>query len=479
MSQTGGRGGYPVPSRRPHHAPYRPAPRRPEPAGPNPMRIAGVLFLVSAVIAVVEHELLSKWIHVDSNATQAYTHAGMACLLGVALFQGSSGAKKCVLWLSGLGALALIGGLAVAAVAEPSVAEPLALIGLLGIVGVTGIFGLLVGDSPGRGRIVASAIAMLVASVGGLGAELWLLKAPERWLREQIQADATSERLFRDDEAGISVNVPTGWVILAEDSALVPAESARVALGETEVGAVALLFEEDGTDFISLDHYLDHLMALRQESLESLEETLRTPVTIDKAAGRKAFFQWTVDGRHFEGFSTAWQDGETLFSFSGWTTQSLAGAAEERFSALEQAVAFEAPVATYVAETVARVTAACSFLSRSAVQTMLESMPRDASPGRYFRKGYEWASKGASLLPPEDAGELGEIMGRIFGAVSSRDRRILTGYIERARLGRATTASEDSRMNDLMGRAILALPEAEQTRLRSLIAVAISSGRLL
>jgi hypothetical protein len=430
-------------------------------------------------VALAEHELVADWVQVETSATQAYTHAVLAFLLGIALLQGSSGVRKAVLWLMAVVAVLLVGSLAVLGVSEPSAASALALIGILGMLQLVGVFGLLLGEAPGSGRITFSVIAFLVGGLGGSAAEVWLLKAPERWLREQIRTDATFRTFYEDAAAGISVSVPEGWAILEEQSPLVMADAARITLGDRKVGAVAMLFEEDnGGRFMSIDHYLDHLLALRQEGLDTLVELGRSDVQVGKAEGRKMLFRWTSHGRHFEGFSTAWQDGDRIFSFSGWSTRSLATAAQERFAQLEAAVSFEAPIATHLKETIDRVTADCAFLSPKAIEAMIESMPASAPSYLYFRRGYQWASKGVQL-GGENPRELGDLMAKVFSSLPPRDRHRLTAYLERIRTGGKSSQQEDAQMNRQMSAAIGKLPQADQDRLRELVAGAILMGRLL
>ena len=152
-------------------SPFRGPPPCPAPSGPDPARVAGILLLVSAAFRIVEHTLISRWAQIESSSGTVYTYAAIAAGLGLALIQGSDGARRAALWLNALGLFAGL-ALALAAFALPDLREALPL-ALLVILGGMALIGILAG-TPSSGRVVACAVLFVLALAGQLAASFWL-----------------------------------------------------------------------------------------------------------------------------------------------------------------------------------------------------------------------------------------------------------------------------------------------------------------
>jgi hypothetical protein len=460
-------------------APYANPARAARPAAPPEWtgadRVAGCLLLLAAVIDLAEPKILSRWIQVEPDA-KTYAEAGLTALLGLALLQSSEGARKVVLWLSALGLLGFT-VMACVAVGLPAYGALLPL-AACGIAAGIAVFGMLLGQ-PSMPRVIAFGLMFILSVVGNLVAEVWVIRGAEREIRATIAEWTAPEREFSDPAAGLRLKVPEGWVVLKPDNPLMNHPGAKIALGHAGVGAVAAILQPEGEAYISLDNYLDRVLTLLRERYEDIQQESRSDVAIGKAIGRRMSMTWTIEGHRLEGFVTGWKDGPRYFSFLGFTTGGHGEEAEASFRGLEKALVFDAPVDTRVKETVARVTAACPLLSAAAVESMMRSMPADASADLYFRKGYEWAGRGAPELGPEVGREMGAITSALFRSLSASDRDRLGSYLERLRTGQATTPAQDRAMNEVMKRAILALPAKSQEDLRRLTERAIEVGRLL
>jgi hypothetical protein len=437
--------------------------------------VAGILLLLAAVVTLAEPKILSRWIAVEPN-TRTYAEAGLTALLGLALMQSSPGARKVVLWLGGLGLLAFV-GLGAMALGVPKYAPLLPFAGC-GVASVVALFGMLVGR-PGTARVAAWAVVFVLAVGGSLFAEVWALKGAEREMRAAIAEWSAPEREFSDPAAGLRLKVPEGWVVLKPGNPLIDHQDAKLVLGHGDLGAVAAILQPQGEGYFSLDNYLDRVLALLKERYQDIQQEERSDVAIGKAMGRRMSLSWSIEGRRLDGFVTGWKDGTRYFSFLGFTPGGHAEEAEASFRGLEKAMVFDAPVDKRVKETVARVTAACPLLSAAAVESMLRSMPKDAPAELYFRRGYEWAGRGAGELGAGPMEEMRAITSALFRSLTASDRERLGVYLERVRAGQPTTAAQDRAMNEVMKRGILSLPAASQEDLRRLTERAIEVGRLM
>jgi len=473
----------------PAQPPYRPSPstsaHRPasrsgrDGARERSGRIAGILLLGLAVITLVEHFLIARWVHLETSANQSFVTAGIAALLGLALVQGSDGARKTAAWLTGLGIVALIALIPIGYVAAPEAGLSIAIVAGGGLLAAVALVGLLVG-APSTTRTVLCAFAFLAGSIGSVAVEMWLVKRGKRDLRALLIEWSTPERVLHDEPAGLDIKLPEGWVQLKPGNPLVVGDGIRAALGETSLGAVAaVVLDAEGQAFLSPDDYLDRWYAARREKLEGMTQKGREDVGIGAANGRKMKFTWSDQGRGMQGFATAWKDGRRYFCFWGWTTGSLAGAAAERFATLERSLSFSAPVDTFLQEVTPRVTAACPMLSVEAVGTLARSLPKTATPEAYCRRGLEWALRGQGQLPAAESAEFRSISQKLYGAMSERDRDRLGQYMDRLRQAQPTTPADDRAMSVLMAGAIRRLTADDQARLRFLTSLALEVGLLM
>jgi len=441
-------------------------------------RLAGGLLLGLAVLSLVEHLLLTRFVRIESNASQAFATAGLSALLGLALLQGSDGARKAALWLIGIGIVALLALIPIGYLAAPEAGTSIAMVAGGGLLSALGLVGLLVG-SPSAGRVVLCALAVVVGSVGSVAGEIWLVKRVERELRTLLAEWSTTERKIHDEPAGLDITLPDGWVQLKPGNPMVPGDGVRAALGETTLGAVAaVVMDPSGAGYMSADDYLDRWFATRKDKLEGMKQRTREDVVIGSAKGRKMNFVWSYHGRAMQGFATAWKDGHRYFCFWGWTTSSLAPAAAARFAALENSLSFSAPIDSFFQETAPKVRAACPLFEQEALAVIIPSLPKGSPATAYCRRGLDWAVRGQGHLPPGEAADFRTVTQKLFAAMSERDRARLGQYMERLRQGQPTQAAEDRDVAAFMSAALARLSDGDRARLQRLTTLAVDVGRL-
>jgi hypothetical protein len=474
-----------MPASGPYRNPASPYPRRPaggrrpdDEARQRAGRIAGGLLLGLALLSLVEHLLLTRFARIESDANQAFVTAGVSALLGLALLQGSDGARKTALWLTGIGIVALLALIPFGYLAVPEAGSSIAIVAAGGLVSAIGLAGLLVG-TPSPGRIVLCGLAVVAGSVGSVAGEIWLVKRVERELRTLLAEWSTPERKIHDEPAGLDIDLPDGWVQLKPGNPMVPGEGVRAALGETTLGAVAaVIMDAAGAGYMSADDYLDRWFASRKDKLEGMRQKTREDVLLGRTTGRKMSFTWSYKGRAMQGFATAWKDGHRYFCFWGWTTSSLAPAAAPRFVALEKSLSFSAPIDTFLQETTPKVQAACPLFEPAALAVIVPSLPKGSAPAAYCRRGLDWAVRGQTHLPPGEAADFRTVTQKLFAAMSERERARLGQYMERLRQGQPTAAADDRDVAALMSAALRRLSEDDQARLTRLTTLAVDVGRL-
>lgn len=441
-------------------------------------RVAGVLLLLIAAGGVAGQALLQKWTHAAPVSAGGYTPSVLLALLGLALIQGGSGARKAVLWLTGLGFVLLLLAVPAGLSMAPAAAKLIATLGGLSLLTLLGIITLVSGEERSTGAIVLGSLATLAGAAGTLAAEVWLLKAPERDLRASITEWAGSEPAYVDKSAGIELQLPSGWVLIRRDNTVFTKDLAQAIFGEPAVATYALLNYVDGERYMSVDHFLDTVLGRFQQKDPDAKQLSRVTVAVGQATGRQMRFTWHFDGLPLEGTSTAWQDGPTYFALSGWTTASLAPEAVERLRDLQAALKFDAPYATYAKSTIASVTEACPMLSKSAIESMIRTMPRTSITSDYFRMGYRWGMRGIGMLDSAAAQDVRSAMATVFASLPVRDRDRVGAYLERVRVGAPTSAGEDREMAEVMKAAIGRLPAEQLQKLRDGVEKAIEFGRL-
>jgi Ca2+/Na+ antiporter len=461
--------------RRPSHVYRGPARRPPAPAGVNTMKVAGTLFCVSAVISIVVQAASRATGEPATGQTAAFGGAFFILLLGLGLYQGVGGIRIFILVCAGLASLAAIG---LAAVFHSM--RELQVLALALLVTAVGYFALLLKKEASKARVGVSVGLIILGVAGTLAAEFWLAGYGVRAFGAELQKVASDQREYADPEAGLTIVVPEGWVILREDAELYQGVPSRVTLADPAAGAVAFVnYERKAPGLLTLDHYLDAVLERLNAAGLDARQSERADVTVGRAPARRMALTWQEDGQRVSGFLSTWLDGDIIYTFIGASPGGWTSSTEQRFAVLEGALSFTAPVETALSEAQARLTAECPIFTPAAVRTIGGKIPPDSAAEVYFRTAWSWAVKGQGQLDAAAVAELGQLMGEVFSAMPEGERRRFGAYTEKVRGGRRTSRAEDAAAMRALGRAAGKLSPGSLGRLQILTETALSVGALL
>src|SRR6185295_164658 len=143
------------PSQQMNRGVTRPMARRAPPpsTGFTGTQLAGILFLLSSLVRLLQYHLLARWWETSASATETYTVSAVTAVIGLGLLQGSAGARTATLWLLGLGLVAVLGAGAVGLALVPQLAPLVAWIGGPALLSIVGYLVLLVGEHHPNGRL--------------------------------------------------------------------------------------------------------------------------------------------------------------------------------------------------------------------------------------------------------------------------------------------------------------------------------------
>jgi hypothetical protein len=320
-------------------------------------------------------------------------------------------------------------------------------------------------------------VATLVAVLGGgayATSGLWIpaiFGSPET---RRLRAATTSQRELADETLGLKVALPASWSLLREDHGLfTPRENARLALAAPRETALAVLsVENPPRAFVSLDAYLDHVVAERRRSDPSVRETRRE----DMPGGRRALATREAPEGSFDEVVSVWKDGWTYYTLAVWAPASAASA-DAAATALRPAFTTEGPMGARLAQALATVIAEVPLLTpRAAEMLMGQSAAQMLEPADAFRRTYLMTSRGLPALSKAEQAEMGTLSSLMYAALPARDRTRLGSYIERVRGQQSTGATLDEEMSRLAKTAVLKLPAPRRARLQVLFEKAIAAG---
>lgn len=464
--------------RRPSHMSSthrRPARRPAPPSGVDTMKVAGTLFCISAVISAVVAAVTREADAPLSAQTGAFGSAFFVLVLGLALIQGVNGVRVFVLGAAAVASLVSIG---IAAVFH-SIRE-LQVLALAIVLTAVGYFALLLQREASKVRVAVSLVLIVAGVAATLGAQLYVAGFARRAFGEELRKVASERRQYNDPTAGISIEAPAGWVILREDAELYQGVPSKVTLANPDAGTVAFVnYDQRRPGFVTLDHYLDAVLASLNEAGLEAQQTGRSDVTVGKASARRMELTWKEEDRPTSGFFSVWLDGDTIFMFVGavpgpWTTS-----AEEHFEVLQRALQFTAPIETALTDAEARLTTECPMFTATSVRTIARRISPGSATEAYFKVGWLWALKGQGALDAAAQAELGQLFSEVYSGMSQADRTRVGAYSEKLRAGRRTTRNEDIAAMRILGQAARTIPPASLARLQSLTDAALTAGGLM
>jgi hypothetical protein len=439
------------------------------------MKVAGVLFCVSAVISVIVAVVTREASAPLATQTGPFGSAFFVLVLGLALIQGVNGVRIFILVVAAVASLVAMGMAAV----FHSIRE-LQVLALALVLTAVGYFALLLQREASKARVVVSVVLIVAGAAATLGAQLWLSGFATRAFGEELRKVASDQREYADPAAGISIEVPDDWVILRDDAELYQGVPSKVTLANPDAGTVAFVnYDQRRPGLLTLDHYLDAVLAGLSESGLEAQQTGRSDVTVGQAAARRMALTWKEEGRPVSGFFSVWLDGDRIFMYIGavpgqWTTS-----AEEHFAVLEGALRFTAPIETALTDAEARLTTECPMFTATSVRTIARRISPGSATEAYFKVGWLWALRGQGQLDGAAKAELGQLMSEVFAAMSQADRTRFGAYSEKLRAGRRTTGAEDVAAMRILGRAAGTISPASQARLQSLTDAALTVGGLM
>jgi hypothetical protein len=439
------------------------------------MKVAGVLFCLSAVASMVVAFVQKEAAGSASESATSLGGAFMVLLFGAALFQGVGAVRTFVLVAAGL-----VGVAAIVAIALFSSFREMQV--LLGAVLLTclGYLVLLLEKQASRGRVVVAVCLVLAGAAGSLGAPHWLTGFERRAFAGELRPLLADEREYADPSSGLSLKAPAGWSLLRPDAELFAGVSAKVKLADPDAGTVAFLDDEPRPlGFVSLDHHLDGILEGQREGGLEPKQHDRRDTAVGQAPARRMSMGWRYSGRPYSGFVSVWLDGPRVFTLVGAAVGGWSSATEERFRALEASLRFSAPVETALSGAERGLTRECPVFTADAVRMIGRRIPPSSPVEAYFKTGWTMAIRGQGALDARMAAELRELMSAVFSRMSPPDRARFAGYGERLRGGRATTATEDAAAMRVLGRAAAALPSETLGRLRLAVDSAVTVGGLL
>lgn len=438
------------------------------------MKVAGILFSLSAVVSVVL--ALTQQSDAGSGSSAAtFGGAFMVLLFGAGLYQGVGGLRVFVLVLAGLGSLASLAGLAVLG----SVREIQLLMAAI-LVTCVGYLVLLIEKQASALRVSTGVAFIVAGAAASVGAQLWLSGFERREFGKELRPLLTNQVEYDDAASGLSLKPPTGWSFLKKDAELFLGVPAKVKLADPDAGIVAFVNDEPKPiGWLSLDHYLDAILQAQQEGGLAPQQRNRRDAAVGEAVGRRMTIGWVHDKRPYSGFVSAWLDGPRVFTLFGAAVGNWSDGTEARFSALEKSLRFSAPIATALSEAQRQLTRECPVFNEAAVRMIARRIPPSSPPATYFKTGWAAAIRGQDQIDPAAAAELRDLMRQVFARMSNADRSRFGDYTERVRSGRSTTAADDLAAMKILGPAAAALPTESLERLRTVVDSSVTLGSLM
>src|SRR5262245_23205132 len=378
-------------------APSRmPQPRRHQPEGVNSMRVGGWVMLAWAAWELIERFVLSFWLNLDSGDAVGY--AIFEALLGVAMLQGSEAARKIVLVLTFLGALApglLLFGLSLTDFWSlwPILASALA--------AMVGVFLLTLWREASVPALALGVTLVLGGWIGSVVSSIMLVGSLDIGTIRMLREWSAPERTLKADE--VEMKVPLRWVALKPGNPIPSAQPAQATLASTAIMCTAQLYRElrSYTSTDTLELYLDALAKQKSADVLDFEAGPRVDTKIGAAAARRMKLSWRVKGARFVAYVTAWRDADVFYHLFVRGAAVVTKKIEEEVAGLEAGVAFAAPRAAWVRDVAPRIREACPLLSENALLVVGRALPQDAPPESYCRLGYRLAVAGEPGMTSE------------------------------------------------------------------------------
>jgi hypothetical protein len=321
----------------------------------------------------------------------------------------------------------------------------------------------------------AKMIVCLVPILGGAYGAFRFGFAPETAAQREVRSWAAPETRFEDPTLGVTLEPPTGWILLKKGNPFVkvPPE-ARATFAQPRITGFAFLQSETSPQKIaSLDEYLSRFVAARSKTTPSLKEQVRSDVAIGQIAGRKTVATWDDGGVPQHDTSLVWRDGWVYFALAAWAPAEGA-ARPEMLDKLAAGVRTQGVFAARLQSAVQVVTRDVPQLTAPAAEMLMaQSEAKVLESDQAFRRSLDALSRAIPTLSKSETQDLAQITTATYGALPWKDRGRLAAYVDRVRNRESTTPGEDKEMGQLMKTAVQQLQPMQRLRLQALYEKAI------
>jgi hypothetical protein len=323
-------------------------------------------------------------------------------------------------------------------------------------------------------------VLLVVTIVGGL----WAVLRPyfsRRQAMAQVQRHALADRRVEEPQAGLVVELPSGWVALRPENPFVSLPGARLVLAQpatSAFGAVSVAARPRRME--DLDAHLDELLQQRLALRPSQQEVGRADVQLGRGQGRLVRTTWEDGLTPMQGVTVAFADGYDLFSLDSWAPASVGDAFEAEVRALCQGTATKGQVSARLDESVERLGVEVPELSRDALRLLVaerlsEGRGLDDVPTAALRA----VSRGLDALAPAEAAEMRGIYQQVWDPVPEEERVRLASLMTEIKAGRPVLAEDVLALRTAVKTGVLALPEERRARLQQLSGRAVRQSLLL
>lgn len=440
------------------------------------MRIGGFVMLALAAWHLVERFVLSFWLELDTSLTQTLGYAIFSAFLGIAMLQGSEGARKAVLVLMGIAILGLGAGVIGLFAAGFGHLWP-----VLGAAGASaaGIFILNLSREPRLPVLVGALSLVALGWVGSIVSSVVLAGTLDLGSVMMIREWSSPARTFAEEEAGVLIKLPARWVALRKGNPIKDQEKALVTLVNTEVLCWAQIVREVRTysSADNVEYALDAVVKAQEAEVTDLKQLGRSDTRIGQTPARRMKISWRLEKTSMHAYHTAWQDGDVFYRLSVLGPGLLAKRLEQELETLEKSTSFSAPWSVFLRDHAQAIRSGCPLLSDKAILGVARSIPQGSAPEAYCREGYRLAFQGQPSMDAGSGERLQKLMRLFFDAIPKTQLGRFGGYVERLRVGGATTPAEDREMAGVARQAASRLTPEIQEDLSEHFGMAIELGR--
>lgn len=329
-------------------------------------------------------------------------------------------------------------------------------------------------ELPGWLKWAALAVVLVAVAVGA-----WRYFTAETEAQKRLRAAAVPERRFADADAGVALDLPSGWLIVrADESGITAPAHARVLLAEPSAMATGyLLSEAPGRPYASLDEYLGHVVEERRKSQVGYQEGTHTDGSVGPFPARLTTASWKSGDDAFRERIAAWKEAWTYFALVTWAPQAREARGARAAEALARGFSSVGQVGQRAQAALQRVIVEVPHLSTRSAETLMgRSAAGVLEPPEVFRRSWDLASRGLFTLSKAESRELSTLTSAVYARVPGAQRTRLGAYVARVRERETTTVEQDAEMCGVMKAAVDKLSPLHRERLQQLFDKAIAAG---